>query len=54
MRDEPGDPHDPSSEAFPHVYGPIPVSAVTRVLPARIDRGRVVVDSSPGVEAPDW
>lgn len=30
---EPGDPTDPSSERFPHVYGPIPVRAVTGVVP---------------------
>lgn len=41
VRDEPGDPRDQYSEHYPHVYGPIPVSAVVRVLPARIDRGRL-------------
>jgi guanine deaminase len=31
---EPGDPADPDSEKFPHVYGgPLPVSAVSRVEP---------------------
>lgn len=30
---EPGDPRDPASERFPHVYGPIPVGAVTGVVP---------------------
>jgi uncharacterized protein (DUF952 family) len=28
---EPGDPSDPSSIRFPHIYGPIPVSAVVAV-----------------------
>ncbi|WP_241681408.1 DUF952 domain-containing protein [Pseudactinotalea terrae] len=30
---EAGDPADPSSERFPHVYGPIPVSAVVSARP---------------------
>lgn len=30
---EPGDPGDPASERFPHVYGPIPVGAVIAVTP---------------------
>ncbi|MGC0271787.1 DUF952 domain-containing protein [Pseudactinotalea sp. Z1739] len=41
VRYEPGDPDDPASELFPHVYGPIPVTAVVRMIPARIDRGRL-------------
>ncbi|MFS8498801.1 MAG: DUF952 domain-containing protein [Micromonosporaceae bacterium] len=28
---EPGDPSDPDSMRFPHVYGPVPVSAVVAV-----------------------
>lgn len=43
VRDEPGDPEDPTSERFPHVYGPIPVDAVSRVLPARIEHGVLTV-----------
>jgi uncharacterized protein (DUF952 family) len=30
-RYEPGDPSDPASPVFPHIYGPIPVAAVVRV-----------------------
>lgn len=30
---EPGDPTDPASERFPHVYGPIPVRAVIGAVP---------------------
>jgi uncharacterized protein (DUF952 family) len=30
-RYEPGDPSDPASPLFPHVYGPIPVAAVVAV-----------------------
>lgn len=45
VRDEPGDSKDPPSPLFPHVYGPIPVSAVTGVLHAKVDRGRLTVES---------
>jgi len=45
VRDEPGDPQDPASPLFPHVYGPIPVSTVTAVLHAKVDRGRLTVES---------
>jgi len=31
VRWEPGDPSDPQSTRFPHVYGPIPLAAVTAV-----------------------
>jgi uncharacterized protein (DUF952 family) len=31
VRWEPGDPADPDSMTFPHVYGPIPVAAVVAV-----------------------
>jgi uncharacterized protein (DUF952 family) len=31
VRWEPGDPNDPESMRFPHVYGPIPVAAVVAV-----------------------
>lgn len=44
VRDEPGDPSDPSSELFPHIYGPVPTSAVVQVLRARIDRGRLELE----------
>lgn len=39
VRLEPADPNDPGSELFPHVYGPVPVAAVTRNRPAVVDRG---------------
>ncbi|SOC52435.1 DUF952 domain-containing protein [Ornithinimicrobium cerasi] len=39
VRLEPGDPDDPGSERFPHLYGPVPVPAVTRTRPAAVDRG---------------
>jgi len=45
VRDEPGDPADPHAERYPHVYGPVPVTAVVRVLHARIDRGRLEVEA---------
>lgn len=31
VRWEPGDPSDPQSTPYPHVYGPIPLAAVTAV-----------------------
>ena len=39
VRLEPGDPSDPDSPRFPHVYGALPVAAVARTRPARVDRG---------------
>lgn len=39
VRVEPGDPRDPDSERFPHVYGPVPTSAVRRALPAVVRDG---------------
>jgi uncharacterized protein (DUF952 family) len=33
VRWEPGAPTDPDSVLFPHLYGPLPVSAVTSVTP---------------------
>jgi uncharacterized protein (DUF952 family) len=33
VRWEPGVPTDPASMTFPHLYGPLPVAAVTRVTP---------------------
>jgi uncharacterized protein (DUF952 family)/GNAT superfamily N-acetyltransferase len=35
VRFEPGTPHDPASMRFPHLYGPLPVTAVTAVVPYR-------------------
>jgi len=35
VRWEPGDPEDPSSMRFPHLYGPLPVTAVVAVVPYR-------------------
>jgi uncharacterized protein (DUF952 family)/GNAT superfamily N-acetyltransferase len=35
VRWEPGVPTDPESMRFPHVYGPLPVTAVTSVVPYR-------------------
>jgi uncharacterized protein (DUF952 family) len=35
IRWEPGMPTDPDSMLFPHLYGPLPVSAVTSVTPYR-------------------
>lgn len=39
VRLEPADPDDPGSELFPHLYGPVPVAAVTRTRPASVDGG---------------
>ena len=41
VRYEPGDPADPGGEAFPHVYGPLPVAAVVAAepVPAALTRG---------------
>lgn len=39
IRVEPGDPQDPGSPLFPHLYGPLPVSAVTRTRPAAVEKG---------------
>lgn len=40
--DEPGA-DEPGAPLFPHVYGRLPVEAVLRTLPARVERGRVHV-----------
>ncbi|HEX2152722.1 MAG TPA: DUF952 domain-containing protein [Acidimicrobiia bacterium] len=37
VRMEPAHPDDPDSELYPHIYGPIPLSAVKEVLPADFD-----------------
>ncbi|QFG70137.1 DUF952 domain-containing protein [Ornithinimicrobium pratense] len=39
VRLEPGDPSDPDSLMFPHVYGALPVESVIRTRPASVDRG---------------
>lgn len=39
VRLEPGDPTDPGSPLFPHVYGALPVRAVLRTRPAVVERG---------------
>lgn len=47
VRSEPGDPTDPASELFPHVYGgPIPVAAVVAALPAHMSGGALVLNQS--------
>ncbi len=46
VRAEPGDPAHPEGERFPHVYGPIPVTAVVEAHEARVSEGRLV--------APTW
>ena len=35
VREEPGSPDDPAHLQFPHLYGPLPVSAVVAVVPYR-------------------
>jgi uncharacterized protein (DUF952 family) len=35
VRWEPGVPTDPESMLFPHLYGPLPAAAVTRITPYR-------------------
>jgi uncharacterized protein (DUF952 family) len=41
---EPGAP-EPGAELFPHLYGPLPVAAVTSVRAARVDgEGRLQID----------
>jgi uncharacterized protein (DUF952 family) len=39
VRLEPGDPGDPGSPLFPHLYGALPVSAVTRTRAAAVEKG---------------
>lgn len=39
VRLEPGDPDDPGSPLFPHLYGALPASAVTRTRPAAVEKG---------------
>jgi uncharacterized protein (DUF952 family) len=46
---EPGDPSDPDSMRFPHVYGPIPVDAVVAVRPYRPGPDGLFAPFTPGV-----
>ena len=39
VRLEPGDPDDPRSPLFPHLYGALPVAAVARTRPAAVEEG---------------
>lgn len=48
VREEPGDPSRTEGERFPHIYGPIPVDAVSRTYAASVVGGRLV---APGWEA---
>lgn len=34
----------PGSEEFPHIYGPLPTSAVLRAIPARMVDGELMLD----------
>lgn len=48
VRWEPGVPSDPESMMFPHLYGPLPTAAVSRVMPYRPGPdGRFAVLQSP-------
>lgn len=48
VRAEPGDPTDPGSELFPHVYGAVPVGAVVRAFRATVEDGVLSVPGLPG------
>lgn len=39
VRLEPGDPTDPGSPLFPHLYGALPVAAVSRTRSAVVEKG---------------
>lgn len=39
VRLEHADPADETSGRYPHVYGPLPLSSVTRTRPAAVDKG---------------
>ena len=42
-----------AAEAFPHIYGPVPVSAVAAVLPIGRDAdGRIVMPGLDGLDVP--
>lgn len=47
VRDEPGARSDPSAPLFPHIYGPVPLAAVTRVLAAHLDHGSLTIEPAP-------
>ncbi len=53
VRWEPGVPTDPASMLFPHLYGALPVGAVTRTVPYRPDAEGVfaVLPANFGVDA---
>jgi len=54
VRWEPGVPEDPTSMRFPHLYGPLPVAAVTSVLPYRPGPDGVFVEPTgiPSIDDP--
>jgi uncharacterized protein (DUF952 family) len=52
VRAEPGDPAHPDGERFPHVYGAIPVDAVTETHAARVVDGALVAPTWSGGETP--
>lgn len=47
VRWEPGVPTDPASMTFPHLYGPLPVAAVTSVTTYRPERDGSFAELSP-------
>ncbi|MGH3639839.1 MAG: DUF952 domain-containing protein [Myxococcota bacterium] len=47
VRWEPGVPTDPASMTFPHLYGPLPVAAVTSVTTYRPERDGGFAELSP-------
>ena len=51
VRWEPGVPTDPASMEFPHLYGPLPVAAVTNVVPWRPGADGVFAEPT-GLPAP--
>lgn len=53
VRVEPGDPTDPGSPLFPHLYGPLPVSAVTRTRPAAVEKGWLDLGPWESAQGPD-
>lgn len=52
VRAEPGDPAHPDGERFPHVYGEVPVGAVTETHAARIVDGALAAPTWRGDDAP--
>ncbi len=51
VRLEPGDPADPESPRFPHVFGALPVGAVVRTRPAAVQKGWL--DLGPWQDVPE-